>query len=124
MNKKEKIYLPENIRFLRKKHDMTMEELGKKLNKSLSTVGKWETGDSKPPLEIIVELMFIFDVSLDNLMYVDLSNYAGDYSKSAFTDIMVNQSNEEKFLIESYRKLSDDHKKTINELLKLYTTRR
>lgn len=117
------MFIAENIRYLRKTHNMTLEELGKKLGKGLSTVGKWETGDSKPTLDVLIKLMCIFNVSLDNLIFVNLELYSGDYSVSAFVnsnhDIKVTDTNEINHMNE-YRKLDDDHKQRLAELIKFY----
>lgn len=117
------MFIAENIRYLRKTRNMTLEELGKKLGKGLSTVGKWETGDSKPTLDVLIKLMCIFNVSLDNLIFVNLELYSGDYSVSAFVnsnpDIKVTDTNEINHMNE-YRKLDDEHKQRLAELIKFY----
>ena len=58
----EKIYL------LRKKHNLSQEELANKLNVSRQTVSKWETGESCPDFDKIVPLCEIFEISTEELI--------------------------------------------------------
>lgn len=63
-----------NLRYLREKYDLTQKELARRMGCSaVSTVTKWETGDNKPRYEGMVKLAQIFNVSVDDLMYKDLS---------------------------------------------------
>ncbi|WP_230200283.1 helix-turn-helix domain-containing protein [Bacillus niameyensis] len=52
----------------RRAHNMTQEELGKKVSVSAQAVSKWEKGDSLPDLAIIVELANIFHCTTDYLL--------------------------------------------------------
>jgi len=64
--------LAKNIRYLRKAHNLSQEDVAKKLNyKSFTTIQKWEEGTSEPPLETLRELSRIFGVSMDSLLNYD-----------------------------------------------------
>lgn len=66
------MYLARNIRYLRKLHSMSQEDLADKLGySSYTTVQKWETGASDPPIEIVVNLAELFHVSVDNIISKD-----------------------------------------------------
>lgn len=78
--------LSENIKYLRLKAGLTQDQLAEKLNyKSYTTIAKWESGVSEPPLSKTHELANIFNVNIDNLVhtnlekpelaFIDLSNY-------------------------------------------------
>ena len=62
MNIGEKIYQ------LRKKKNLSQEDLASVLNVSRQTISKWETGDSNPDLDKIVPLCNFFDISTDEFL--------------------------------------------------------
>lgn len=51
---------------------MTQTEVAKKLQINESTVSKWETGESKPRVEKLLELAHIFGCTVDELLREDL----------------------------------------------------
>lgn len=68
------MYLPNNIRYLRKKHHLSQEDLAGELGyKSFTTVQKWEKGIAEPPLSVLLRLAKSFRVDLDDLTGTDLS---------------------------------------------------
>lgn len=60
--------LGENISNLRRKAEMTQEDLSIKMNVTAQAVSKWETGISLPDIETLIRLAEIFGVSLDELV--------------------------------------------------------
>lgn len=67
------MFLGKNIRYLRKKSSFSQDEIAEKLGyKSYTTIQKWETGDSEPPLKKTKILAEIFDVDIDDFVNVDL----------------------------------------------------
>lgn len=59
----------EKLTSLRKKGDMSQEELGAKLGVSRQTISKWENGDCLPDSFNLVSLSELFDVSVDYLLH-------------------------------------------------------
>ena len=57
---------------LRKKNNITQEELAEKVGVSRQTISKWELGETTPDLKQAKELSKIFNVSLDELTDNDL----------------------------------------------------
>lgn len=53
---------------LRKEHNLSREELSKKIGVSYSTVSKYETGSREPDLDMINRLAELFDVTTDYLI--------------------------------------------------------
>lgn len=53
---------------LRKAHGMSQEQLAEKLNVSRQSISKWESGESSPEIERLIELSNVFDVSTDYLL--------------------------------------------------------
>ncbi len=58
----------ENIKLLRKKNNMTQQELADRLGISRQSVVKWENGETVPDIFNCNELATIFDVTIDNLI--------------------------------------------------------
>ena len=56
------------ISFCRKKAEMSQEALAAKLSISRQAVSRWETGESVPDTEKIIQLSKLFDVSTDYLL--------------------------------------------------------
>ncbi len=72
------LYIAHNIRFLRKRAGYSQEDLasllGYKADKSFTTIQKWESGVSTPPLKVFVRMAELFGVDLDDFTYIDLSD--------------------------------------------------
>ena len=63
-----------NLRYLRKKFNMSQEDLANKLGyKSFTTIQKWESGVSEPSVTVVKQLSKIFNVSMDDIVNTDLS---------------------------------------------------
>ena len=60
--------LGEKIQVLRKQKGMTQDQLADMLNVSRQAVSKWETNESQPDIERIVEIGNLFNVSTDFLI--------------------------------------------------------
>ena len=60
--------LSQKILELRKKQNLSQEELAEKLNVTRQSVSKWESGQSYPELEKIIELSELFRASTDYLL--------------------------------------------------------
>lgn len=78
----------ENLQNLRKKSNMTQDELAEKLQVSRQAVSKWESGSGYPETEKIITICEIFDCSMDELVKGKISldekdNYDLIMSKSA-----------------------------------------
>ena len=63
-----KLSLSENIRSLRKQRKMTQEKLAEALGVTVGAVYKWESGQSQPELNLLVEMADFFDISVDALL--------------------------------------------------------
>lgn len=67
--------LSHNIRYLRKKQGWGQDTLAEKLGyKSYTTIQKWESGVSEPPLKVVHELASIFNVDINDLTNCDLES--------------------------------------------------
>lgn len=53
---------------LRRKKGLTQEKLGEKLGVTNKTISRWETGSYMPPVDTLLELSRVLDVSLNELL--------------------------------------------------------
>lgn len=61
----------EQIQKLRKEKGLTQNDLAEKLFISYQAVSQWETGNTKPDIELLPRLAEIFEVSIDELFGVE-----------------------------------------------------
>ena len=70
-------FLGKNLRYLRKQLSKTQSEIASLIKKGQTTVGNWENGISEPNLEELLIISNYFDMPLDTLLKVDLSEING-----------------------------------------------
>lgn len=82
--------LSKNIRFLRNKNGWGQDFLAEKLGyKSYTTIQKWESGVSDPPLKTLDKLAKLFNVDIDDLNNKDLTKPVMRSSTSEPTRIPI-----------------------------------
>lgn len=97
--------LSNNIRYLRKKKNWSQDELADKLGyKSFTTIQKWETGVSEPPMKKMRELSALFGVDIDALAKTDLQSGKG------ISVVTHSLRSDESKLLNNYNLLNDDGK--------------
>lgn len=69
-----KIKIAENIRNLRKNHNLTQEHLAEALGVTVGAVYKWEAGLSIPEIKLIMEMADFFEISIDTLLGYEQQN--------------------------------------------------
>ncbi len=62
-------YISENLAWLRKHHQMTIEEVAAKIGVSRQAVSKWEAGETVPDLVNCDALAALYNVSVDDLLH-------------------------------------------------------
>ena len=65
------IYIAENLRFLRKKLNMTQEDVADTVFVASQTISKWERGETTPDIEMLPTLAKLFGTSVDSLLGMD-----------------------------------------------------
>ena len=68
----EKLYLAENIKYLREQDGLTQKEFAEKLGVSSGAISMWESGMREPELSRIIKLAEYFSVTLDDLILTEL----------------------------------------------------
>ena len=63
----------ENLQFLRKQKNITQEQLAEQLEVSRQSVSKWESGQSYPEMEKLLQICSMFHCNMDSLMQGDIS---------------------------------------------------
>ena len=71
------INIGENIKNLRKRKDITQEELAEYLGISFQSISKWERGDGFPDITMLPDLADFFNISIDELIGAN-EMYGGD----------------------------------------------
>lgn len=56
------------LQFLRKSHNLTQDELAKKLEITRQAVSKWETGTTIPDLEVLLKLSKLYGISINDIL--------------------------------------------------------
>lgn len=64
----------ENLKRIRRDKKMSQEELSEKVNVSRQSVSKWETGESYPEMNNILELCKIFNCKINDLVHTDMED--------------------------------------------------
>lgn len=70
--------LGENLINLRKKENISQEELAEKLDVSRQAISKWESGNGYPEMEKIIKLSEIFNCSIDSLIKGNIKSETTD----------------------------------------------
>lgn len=65
----------DNLNKYRKQKGLSQEELAFRLGVSRQSVSKWESGQSTPELERIIEIADLFGISLDELIGHESNDY-------------------------------------------------
>ena len=88
-----------NLRKYRKQKGITQVKLGKMLDYGYTAIANYESGRNEPSLDTLMRPAEALDVSVDELLGVELKS-------------------EEKQLLSSFKKLNDENKYRILDLMK------
>lgn len=71
---------------LRKKHNLSQEELAEKLGVSRQAVSKWERSEASPDTDNLIALAKIYELSLDELIYGEKEEKEEDSKEESKTE--------------------------------------
>lgn len=77
------------IKLLRKENNMTQKELALKIDVSPPTVTKYENGQLEPNLNILVKISQLFNISIDDLLEINISVKDNFTQNSTDSDALV-----------------------------------
>ena len=72
---KRTIAFAENLKHYRIKLGLTQKQLALKIGYTEKSVSKWESSNALPTMEVVLKLSDLFHISLDELMFENLSCY-------------------------------------------------
>lgn len=112
--------LARNIRYLRKKQGWGQDILAEKLGyKSYTTIQKWESGVSEPPLKVVHALADLFNVDINDLTNSDL-----EFGKASSNDNESDILNEiDVAFYGDYKELNEKDKETLRAMARLFRER-
>lgn len=90
-----KVKFGDNLKKLRKMYKMSQENLAEKMNISRQSVSKWETGETYPEMNNILELCKIFHCQINELINnntIDFKNF-DEKTKSSVVKLKKEQQN-------------------------------
>lgn len=90
--------LADNLKYLRKKHKLSQQQLADALELPRTTMGDYERGKTEPNIAMMVRMADYFDITLDALLNEQLSHEQLEVSSSDHLKILaisVDKDNEE-----------------------------
>ncbi|HEY5511302.1 MAG TPA: LexA family transcriptional regulator [Prolixibacteraceae bacterium] len=68
------MFLSENVKFLRKRKRLTQNDLAETLGTKRSSINNYENGTAIPPMNVLIGLSDLFNLSIDTLVRINLSS--------------------------------------------------
>lgn len=99
-----------NLRYLRKRADMTQPELAQKLGTSRSTISMYELGSREPNFETLEAIADIFNVDMNTLTGNETKN------ESPLPAIGTELSNAKRIIVEKILQMSDEQAELLDRL--------
>lgn len=63
------MYISKNLKYLRVSKKINQEEVGNILGKKKAVVSQYERGSTLPPIDVLIQMTQLFEVSLDDLIF-------------------------------------------------------
>ena len=101
-----------NLQLYRKSRNITLEGLGKMINKSKATVSKYEKGDIVPDIITTLEICNALDISLSQLFPIATFNRSINFNNPFSTNLLYMYYYTENRLITSIIEISEENNKT------------
>ncbi len=73
--------LSENLKKIRKEHNLSQEQLAEKIGVSRQAVSKWESNLAYPEMDKVIELCKMFNLNIDDLLNQDVNKLNKNKSK-------------------------------------------
>lgn len=105
---RKQIVLGTMIDYYRREKKLTMEDLGKHLDKSTSAISRWISGERSPKVDDLEHLASIFDCTVEDLLF-------GKQNESAHNELISSEKNtkNDAILINKINSLSPTNKEFV-----------
>ncbi|ART78101.1 transcriptional regulator [Sutcliffiella horikoshii] len=108
-------FLARNIKSLRNQKNWSQQDLADRLNRVHGTISKWETEKEVPPIETLIELSKLFQVSID---YLVGNHYEQEHYVKEFNQLyQIKQADEELMHIVDYLKQHPNFKDILHKYI-------
>ncbi|TYS69830.1 helix-turn-helix transcriptional regulator [Sutcliffiella horikoshii] len=115
-------FLARNIKYLRNQKNWSQQDLADRLNRVHGTISKWETEKEVPPIETLIELSKLFEVSID---YLVGNHYEQEHYVKEFNQLyQINQADEKLMQIVDYLKQHPNFKDILHKYTNMSITDR
>ena len=68
----------DNLKKIRKEHNLSQEDLAESLGVSRQAISKWESGVAYPEMDKIISLCDKFNLNIDDLLHRDVKEVKGE----------------------------------------------
>ena len=75
-----------NVRYLRRKGNYNQDDIALLFQKKANTIGNWENQKSEPSLTELMRLGEFFNVSVEDLLHIDMEKLSGSGEPQAISD--------------------------------------
>lgn len=82
--------LGDNLKRIRKEHNLSQEELAEKLGVSRQSVSKWESKQAYPEMDKVLQLCKMFDLNIDELLNQDIKEVKNKKEQKSNKMIFIN----------------------------------
>ena len=108
-------FLARNIKYLRNQKNWSQQDLADRLNRVHGTISKWETEKEVPPIETLIELSKLFQVSID---YLVGNHYEQEQYVKEFNQLyQIKQTDRELMQIVDYLKQHPNFKDILHKYI-------
>lgn len=109
------------LRELRKRRGFTQKALADRINKSLSAVSSYETNAQMPPLDVLISIASVLNISLDSLAGLERKDViVMDKLSTPQKEVIWLLNNEFNSPTSDYGGLSEAQKDILNKLLCIF----
>lgn len=67
------------LKILRKKYNITQQDLANELNTTKATICRWENGSREPNIDLIKKIASVLNTSIDDLLDYNAYDYEFEY---------------------------------------------
>ncbi len=104
-----KINFEEKLKYFRKTRNLSLEQLGKKINKAKATISKYESNQIIPDFQTILEICNILDVTMSQFFPIIYNKNTNSLKNPFLTNVLYLYYYTENMLIKSIIELREEN---------------